>query len=355
MSLRHFSANNFRCLTSAALEVDPQYNLIHGQNASGKTRILEAIAYLGRGKSIRGAGPQDLIAHGQPEFLLLGKVDTEARVVTIGVRNSKEGLEVKIDGDRETSASALIEILPLQVIDPEVHNLVAGGPEQRRRYLDWIAFHVEQAYPGRWRHFRRALKQRNAALRDGAATSAIVAWDREFLESAAEVDETRRRVLDIARAPLEETGATLLGSEVAFEYRQGWAADQTLEESLAAGWERDRLAGTTHSGPQRAELRLIVDERQAKRLVSRGQQKLLACTMILAATEVVQAALQRPLLLLLDDPAAELDEEALAGLLEGVFGLGSQIIATALHPELLQFPDQPAVFHVEHGELRKSG
>ena len=224
LSLRHLTAENFRCLRNVAFEANPQYNLIHGQNASGKTSVLEAIAYLGRGKSFRGASPQDLICHGADEFLLLGKVDTEARLATVGVRNSKEGLVVKIDGDRETSAAALVEILPLQVIDPDVHNLVGGGPEQRRRYLDWIAFHVEQAYPERWRRFRRALKQRNAALRDGAAGAAIAAWDREFLEVAAEVHETRRRVLDIAIGGLEETAEALLGTPVSFEYRQGWTA-----------------------------------------------------------------------------------------------------------------------------------
>lgn len=355
MSLRHFTATNFRCLTSTVFEVAPQYNLIHGQNASGKTSILEAIAYLGRAKSFRGAGPQELISHGETEFLLLGKVETEARLATVGIRNSKEGLEVKIDGDRKTSAAALAGLLPLQVIDPDIHNLVAGGPEQRRRYLDWIAFHVEQAYPERWRRFRRALKQRNAALRDGAVQSSIAAWDREFLEAAAEVDQIRWRVLNIAQEPLEHTGTALLGGAVRFEYRQGWANQQTLGEALAAGWERDRLVGMTHAGPQRAELRLIFDDRQAKRLVSRGQQKLLACTMILAATEVVQKALERPLLLLLDDPAAELDKEALDRLLNGVFGLGSQIIATALDPEMLRFPELPAVFHVEHGVLKKTG
>ena len=355
MFLRHFTATNFRCLTSTDFEVDRRYNLIYGQNASGKTSILEAIAYLGRGKSFRGAGPQELISHGKTEFLLLGKIETEARLVTVGVRNSKEGLEVKIDGDRETSATTLVELLPLQVIDPEIHNLVAGGPEQRRRYLDWIAFHVEQAYPERWRRFRRALRQRNAALRDAAVKSSIAAWDREFLEAAAAVDQSRSRVLDIARESLEDTGTALLGSAVRFEYRQGWATEQTLEEALIAGRERDRLAGTTHAGPQRAELRLIYDDRQAKRLVSRGQQKLLACTMILAATEVVQKTSGRPLLLLLDDPAAELDEEALDRLLNGVFGLGSQIIATALDPDMLRFPEQPAVFHVEQGGLQKTG
>lgn len=355
MSLRHLTARNFRCLTDVAFEVDPEYNLIFGANASGKTSILEAVAYLGRGKSFRGASPQELIAHGASEFLLLGKVETGARLAAIGVRNSKNGLEVKIDGSRATSAAGLVELLPLQVIDPDVHALVSGGPEQRRRYLDWMTFHVEPSYPEQWRRYRRALKQRNAALRDAAPRRSVAAWDREFVEAAVRVDEMRRSVLGYALAGLEETGAALLGTPVGFEYRQGWAAGVSLHEALAAGWERDSQAGTTQAGPQRAELRLIYDERQAKRLVSRGQQKLLACTMILAAAQLVQTALERPLLLLLDDPAAELDDAALEGLMTAVFGLGSQIIATALEPQALQFPRSPTVFHVEQGRLGKVG
>ena len=354
MALRHFQATNFRCLTSVSLEADPRYNLIYGPNASGKTSVLEAIAYLGRGKSFRGASPQTLITHGAEEFLLRGKVDTGRRQVAVGVRNSKEGLEVKIDGDRETSAAALVGILPLQVLDPDVHNLVAGGPEHRRRYLDWMAFHVEQGYQERWRRFRRALRQRNAALRGGASKAAISGWDREFLEAAEEVDQIRRQVLDSAHSVLEETGMALLGCVVSFEYLQGWAAERGLEESLEIAWESDQQAGTTQAGPHRAELRLRVDERQAKPLVSRGQQKLLACTMILAATEVVQAALERPLLPLLDDPAAELDDKALDRLMSRVFGLGSQIIATALEVETLRFPGPPAAFHVKQGGLQKT-
>lgn len=354
MALRDFQATNFRCLTSISLEVDPRYNLIYGPNASGKTSVLEAIAYLGRGKSFRGASSQNLIRHGASEFLLCGKVDTRRRQVTVGVRNSKEGLEVQIDGDRETRAAALVEILPLQVLDPEVHNLVAGGPEHRRRYLDWMAFHVEPGYQQRWRRFRRALRQRNAALREGANKISISAWDREFLQAAEEVDQTRRRVLDNAHTALEQTGAALLGCAVGFEYLQGWASERGLEESLEIAWERDQQTGTTQAGPQRAELRLIYDERRAKPLVSRGQQKLFACTMILAATEVVQLALERPLLLLLDDPAAELDEEALDRLMSRVFGLGSQIIATALGAETLVFPGPAAMFHVKQGELQKT-
>ena len=90
-------------------------------------------------------------------------------------------------------------------------------------------------------------------------------------------------------------------------------------------------------------------------MVSRGQQKLLACGLVLTATELVQTQLERPLLLLLDDPAAELDGDSLERLMARVIGLGCQVVATALEPDMRLFPDPPALFHVEQGALKKAG
>jgi DNA replication and repair protein RecF len=353
--LQHLQTTNFRCLEDAELEADPHYNLIYGANASGKTSLLEAIAYLGRGKSFRGAATQDLIRYGGTEFVLLGKVDTDTRSLVVGVRNSRDGLEIRVDGERAASAAVLAETLPLQVVDPEVHNLIGGGPETRRRYLDWIAFHVEHGYLENWRRFRRALKQRNAALRDGAGPAALGGWDRQFLDTARVVHESRRQVVELVQPVFEETGGRLMGNAVGLVYRQGWKQELSLDEALAASAERDREQGSTQVGPQRADLKLVMDERAAKKQVSRGQQKLLACTLVLTATELAQSALERPLLLLLDDPAAELDGASLERLMAQVIGLGCQVVATALMPDKHLFPDAPALFHVEQGVLRKVG
>ena len=127
---------------------------------------------------------------------------------------------------------------------------------------------------------------------------------------------------------------------------------QSLAEALAEHLERDIAMGATQAGPHRADLRLAYDDRQARRLVSRGQQKLLASAMILAAAEVAQEALDRRLVLRLDDPAAELDSLSLSRLMEQVAALGCQVIATSLQQDELPFPSQPRVFHVEHGDLR---
>jgi DNA replication and repair protein RecF len=353
LPLNSFKCTDFRCLESAELRLDPRYNLIFGPNASGKTSLLEAIAYLGRGRSFRGAPTQSLLRHGASEFVLFGTVDVGAREATVGVRNSREGLEIHIDGDKVASAAGLADVLPLQIVDPDIHNLIGGGPDERRRYIDWVAFHVEHGYLEHWRRFRRALKQRNAALRENASPEALAGWDKEFTDTGREVHEARLRVLDITRPALVEIGTLLLGSAVDVEYRQGWMADKSLAAALVAGIDRDQQLGSTQVGPHRADLKLIYDERQARRLVSRGQQKLLASALILAATEVVQSHLERPLLLLLDDPAAELDNDSLTRLMAAVVALGCQVIATSLDPDLVLFPEPPAMFHVEQGRLER--
>ena len=349
--IRLFRATNFRCLENAELSLSPTFNLIYGANASGKTSLLEALAYLGRGKSFRGASTTNLIQHGREEFVLFGQLEGVGRTRNLGVRNSRAGLEVRIDGDNEGGAAALAEALPLQVIDPEVHNLVAGGPEQRRRFLDWVAFHVEQDHLLAWRRFRRALKQRNAALRAKSGRATIHSWNAEFVALGAELDASRRRAMDVALTSLAEFGQDLLGTELGFEYQQGWSSGRDLGEALQEGLDRDLQMGATQHGPHRADLKISYDEKQARKLVSRGQQKLLASAMILAATETAQTALERPLLLLLDDPAAELDAESLQRLMAAVARLGCQVVATSLEPALPGTPSGAALFHVEHGVL----
>ncbi len=350
--IHRFKVSDFRCIENADVRLSPDFNLVCGANASGKTSFLEALAYLGRGKSFRGAAIGNLIRHGTGEFVLFGETDNNGRPQKIGVRNSREGLEVRVDGSSDGGAAALAEALPLQVIDPEVHDLVAGGPEQRRRFLDWVAFHVEHDHLQVWRRFRRALKQRNAALRAKSPPASIRSWNAEFVDLAVLLDASRRRSLDIALDGLVEYGAELLGTDLGFEYAQGWNREKTLEQALEEGLERDLQQGTTQHGPHRADLKISYDERQARKLVSRGQQKLLASAMILAATDTAQTALERPLLLLLDDPAAELDRDSLERLLAAVGGLGCQVVATSLTESALETPPGTQVFHVEHGVFR---
>lgn len=349
--LRRFKATDFRCLEDASLNLESQYSLIVGPNASGKTSLLEALAYLGRGKSFRGAQTSDVIRHGCNELVVFGEVERGGRTLTVGAGNSRDGLKVRVDGESRSGASALAEALPLQVIDPEIHNLVSGGPDGRRRFIDWVAFHVEHDFLSIWRSFRRSLKQRNAALRASANAEVLRGWDKEFVEVSLALDAARRSALEKMLPQLTVHGEGLLNTDLHFVYQQGWSKEHGLGESLALGNERERQTGSTQHGPHRADIRVSYDERQARRMVSRGQQKLLASAMILAATEAAQRSIGRPLLLLLDDPAAELDSQSVCRLINSVAGTGCQVVATSLNESAFQFPQDPALFHVKQGSV----
>ena len=351
MALTTFRATNFRCLEDVSASFDARFNLITGPNAAGKTSVLEAVCYLGRGKSFRGAANDRLIRHGQGEFVLFGEVTGNGgRRTRLGVRNGRAGLETSVDGDSEAGAAGLAAALPVQVIDPDVHDLVAGGPEQRRRYLDWLGFHVEQPYLETWRRYRRALRQRNAALK-APRKDILDTWDAELLVAADPLIDMRQRVLDVAGPVVEAKATELLQASIDVELRSGWSSGISFEDALRLARDRDVRQGMTTVGPHRADLQLRYDERQAKKLVSRGQQKLLACSMLLGGTAVVQRALARPILLLIDDPAAELDRSSLGRLTAVVEELGCQVIATSLVPDISLFSVAPRLFHVEQGAL----
>ena len=349
MPIRRLKAERFRCLSEIDISFVPGFNIVVGPNASGKTSLLEAIAYLGRARSFRGAPAVSLVQHGNRDFVLFGTVLDSGRERNLGVRNGSGGLEVRINGASNLGAADLAAALPLQVIDPDVHLLVAGGPEERRRYLDGIAFHVEHGFLDAWRRYRRILRQRNAALK--IQGDSIEPWTKELVEAGLALDESRRRVLDVCVPILEEQASVLVGENLSFEYRRGWKHDLEFETALQDSLERDRAAGTTNVGPHRADLKLVYDDRLARRLVSRGQQKLLACSMVLAAAELTQSALEEPLVLLLDDPAAELDSKSLSRLVAQVTALGCQVIATSLVEGTPAFPAPTALFHVEQGNV----
>ena len=184
MSLRRLEVRDFRCIASAELEFDRRCNLISGPNASGKTSLLEAIFFLGRGRSFRTARNEALIRNGTDELMVAGNLTLDGRARPIGVRYSRDGFEARAEGVRISSLAELAVTMPVQAIDPEVHRLVEEGPQERRRYLDWGVFHVEPRFVDQWRRYQRALKQRNAAFETAQSESLVRVWDSELIDSA---------------------------------------------------------------------------------------------------------------------------------------------------------------------------
>jgi len=355
MSLQALGLRDFRCIESAELELHGRCNLISGGNASGKTSLLEAIFFLGRGRSFRTARNETLIRKGARELMLTGRVHRGHRTRPIGVRFGKEGIEARAGGERIGSLAELAGVMPVQAIDPEVHRLVEEGPQERRRFLDWGVFHVEPNFVEHWRRYQKALRQRNAALKAGQPPAVVRAWNPELAEAGERVAEFRLRYLERLRPHVAAVGHRLLGLSVELGLSRGWAAEHSLLEALEAAWARDVERAVTHVGPHRADLSIRVGGELARDRVSRGQQKLTASAMLLGQLRCDAEQGSDVAALLVDDPAAELDAGNLERLLREVLELPAQLFVTALDPQnpsILALPEGHR-FHVEHGILTR--
>jgi DNA replication and repair protein RecF len=349
MSLKDLVVENIRSLQRAELSLHAHRNLIWGPNGSGKTSLLESMFLLGRGRSFRTRNSEKLIRHGQAQLIAFGRLDGVPERA-IGVRVSKtEGTVAKLDGQFVRSLTELSQAFAIQVIDPGVHRLVEEGGHRRRRWIDWLVFHVEPGFMESWTAYTRALKQRNAALRN--QFDQVPVWDAELLRFGLQLDAARRSTVEQLQPHWTALSSRLLGLELDLSYAQGWPQDLTFAEALAQSADRDRLKGITHAGPHRADIRLRQSGRLARDTLSRGQQKLAAIAMTLAPLRLIQEATGIAPTLLLDDPEAELDAVRLAGFIREVEQLNCQLIFTALHRSAL-FGEPEGVFHVEQGAVR---
>jgi DNA replication and repair protein RecF len=351
MSLAELRIENLRCIKSAALEFSPELNLIAGENGAGKTSILEAIFLLGRGRSFRTRSSERLIRHHQSKLTVFGQTD-DSPPKRAGVEVAADGgTRARINGENALSLLELSGVLPVQAIDPEIHKLVDQGPERRRRWLDWLVFHVEPSFGLHWARYNRALKQRNSALRTAAGE--IGAWDGELIQNGVAITDARRRTLDRLIPCLTQTFERFGGLDVSVGFSTGWLAGTSLETALRSHAERDRARGTTTAGPHRADVTLRRDHRIARETLSRGQQKLTAVAMIVSQLRLLQDELNLRAVLLLDDPAAELDEKNLQRLFDELSALRCQMIATSLTQETALFQAPKATFHVEQGIVKQ--
>lgn len=342
---------NFRCIESAYLDLDTRATGILGENASGKTSLLEAIYVLAHGRSFRAAQREALVKTGETLFRVVGRVQSERSEIVAGIEYADGRSRVNIGGRSAEGIAEITEILPVQIIDPGVHRLVEEGSARRRRLLDWGVFHVKHEFLPLWRRYQRALQQRNAALRTGN-TELVSPWDGEIAAAGTQLDGLRAEYATRLRPHFAQVADRLLpASQARFEYRRGWPEDWDLSRALRDLRGRDVRLRTTTVGPHRADVAFVVDSAPARERVSRGQQKLLAAAFVLAQLSLRAADGAPPACLMLDDPAAELDVDNLGKLFAVIAEIPSQLVITSVEERGLGSLPIGRTFHVKQGRL----
>jgi DNA replication and repair protein RecF len=355
MTLRRLRVSDFRCLRSAELEFDPAFTLISGPNASGKTSVLEAVYVLGRGRSFRTRRLEHLIRSGASQFVVYGDVDVGESARRLGVEGSSAGIRAKMGGDRVASLAELAGVLPVQIIDPEVHRLIEEGPSRRRRFLDWGVFHVEHSFVDKWQQYQKVLKQRNAALKSRQSAAVVAAWDIDLVRLGDSIHAARALYVEQLTPVASDIAGRLMGLPLSLSYRAGWPRDLSLGEALKVSWANDLDTGVTQVGPQRAELAFRLDGVPVKDRISRGQQKLLAASLLMAQLRLFPNDAQIRPTLLLDDPAAELDSGRLIELIREVTQQAVQLVVTSLSGDFDAFGIPGRRYRISAGSVERVG
>jgi len=261
-------------------------------------------------------------------------------------------VELSRDGHIVRQSSAIAMLQPIQLLLPDLSDLVFGAPATRRQWLDWGAFHVNHDHAATLRDYLRVLRHRTALLRANDHQTLDV-WTEQAADLGARVAESRRAYFETVKPAIEES-LSALRAEVAvtLAYWPGWRGE-SLAETLGEQHDRDVKSGLTNAGPHRADIGIKCEQGDASDVLSRGQGKVVASALRLAQARHLATA-GRPSLFLIDDVGAELDEahsERLAAVLDD---MDCQIVATSANPgagDVLRGSRGGRMFHVEHGRL----
>lgn len=353
MRLDRLHIRGLRCLTDVSLELAPGFNVFAGANGAGKTSVLEAVFLLSHARSFRSGAREALTQRGANGLSIFAELHlSDDRRLRLGLGREGARWQARLDG-ATVSLGDLVRQCAVVCFEPGSHALIAGGAEERRRYLDWGVFHVEQDFLPAWRRYQRALKQRNSLLRAGPPLdeSLFEPWETEMASAATLIDAQRCRYLDTLRPWLARHAQGLLPELGGFElrYRRGWAEAPSLVEQLAATRQRDWGRGHTTIGAHRADWSVSFEHAPQREHLSRGQEKLTALTCLLAQASLYAERRGAWPIICLDDLASELDRAHQAAVAGQLAGAAAQVLITGTEvPEALR-AHPSRVFHVEQG------
>ncbi|ADM08371.1 recombination protein F [Parvularcula bermudensis HTCC2503] len=319
--------SSFRSYRSAEWRFEKRQTAFYGPNGAGKTNILEALSLMGPGRGLRRAALGDLTRQGSDGGWGIG-VDLGTGEGRRRLALRAEGVPLKrhvqVDGEPVRSTGTLLDSVRFQWLTPAQDRLFTDSPGERRRFLDRMVLARCPSHGRDTLTFENALRQRQAALEAGWPPAILEPLEAQMAEAGIAIDEARRQTLAALQVNYErvqETAFPRAGLSLSgpFEDIAGIptlaARRESYADLLERGRRRDREAGRTLLGPHRSDLEVVhLGKDQPARLCSTGEQKALLIGLVLAHATASLAATQAPLVLLLDEVAAHLDEDRRAAL-----------------------------------------
>ncbi len=357
MIVKSLELKDYRNYGQLNLQFHSGTNILYGENAQGKTNILEAVYLGGTTKSHRGSKDRELILFGRDEAhirLMIEKNQTTHRIDLHLKKNKAKG--VAIDGIPIKRQGELFGMLNLVFFSPEDLYIIKDGPGERRRFLDLELCQLDKVYLYHLANYNKALAQRNNLLKqigfNRKLLETLYLWDSKLAEHGRYIINSRQEFILELNELTMPIHKRLTGEreELLLKYEPNVRADK-LEEKLQKTAEKDLAQKMTNTGPHRDDMSFIVNEIDIRRFGSQGQQRTAALSCKLAEIQLVKTMIKENPVLLLDDVLSELDRSRQNHLLNSIGDIQTIITCTGLEEFVNHRFEYNKIFHVTDGEV----
>lgn len=337
---------DFRCFDVLDFHPSSGRTFILGDNAQGKTSILESICFLLRLQSPRTTTPIEAVRFGKAGFSL----DGHSAGAHLTFRYMPDGREIFLDSKPQTRTDDYLGVARVAWFANDDLDLVRGGSSIRRRYLDFLGVQSLPGYRKFLRAYERALRSRNALLKEGRPYGEVAAFDEPLVENGESLLEARARFIS-ELSPLAASACSEISGRadsLAIEYRAGCAAP--FREALAQTRNEELRLRQTVAGPHRDDFLIMLNGMPASHFSSEGQQRSIALALKMAQARYLQTVQGRPPLFLLDDIFGELDPMRRNRLLDAL-PPDAQSIITTTFIDWIDYAKDDVIFHLSEGKL----
>jgi DNA replication and repair protein RecF len=354
MFLNSLYLKDFRIFNEHVFSFSQNCNIFYGKNGVGKTSILEAIGYLGRGKSFRTNLSKQLIQKGKNSCTLAGDLQKDNSLHRIGIEIQAPGNKrLQLNSQAIKGHASLTLLMPVIWINPLSAHLFLATPAYRRQFINWGVFHFTHEFYDAWKKFNKVLQQRNMALKKQLSEKQISCWNDDLVKSATDIDEMRKKYIN-ALKPFIFTHLDQFMDQPKIElhYGRGWPDDIHLGELLQKTFKSDQKVKYTQFGPHRMDINLLTErEKMAQDFCSQGQHKLLSYVFYLAQGQLFAHKHVYSPIFLIDDLLSELDQDKLSVVAMIFNKLDAQAFISGIaKADFDQFCQvcQSELFHVKH-------
>ena len=357
MIIKSLELQNFRNYNTLQLDFDNGTNIFYGDNAQGKTNILEAIFMTATTKSHKGSKDQDIIQFGHEEAHIRSYLFKEeiTRQIDMHLRKGKTK-GIAIDSQRIKKAADLMGLLNVFFFSPEDLSIIKNGPAERRRFIDMELCQLDSFYLYNLNHYNKIVNQRNKLLKDlsmkPGLKETLSIWDSQLVSFGAKVIERREIFISQLCDIISELHAKLSGGKekIRILYEKNVEIDD-FEERLKKSQEKDMILKQSTVGPHRDDIIFIVNDIDIRRFGSQGQQRTAALSLKLSEIELVKKSIKDTPVLLLDDVLSELDSNRQNYLLNSIGAIQTIITCTGLDEFVKNRFEINKVFKVVNGMI----